>query len=174
MLQASASVAESTFSAEDAGRPVAPCKKKTWIGIQLVDRCCQPVVGESYRITLPDGQLLDGKTDAKGTASTAGFDPGACQITFPELDRDAWRSGCDCPEQAGGSGAKATFIEFRLLDAAGQGVAGERFRVTHPDGTVHEGKLGPDGSVRYDGCPAGVYKVAFPDLDREAWVSADA
>jgi hypothetical protein len=138
----------------------------------LIDRLCRPVAGEPYRITLPDGRVLKGQTDANGTAGASDFDPGTCAIVFPELDSEAWRSECDCPKKS--EEPEPTFIEFVLENAAKQPAAGERFRITHPDGMVHEGLLGPRGSVRYDGCPAGEYKFALPDLDQEAWVKTDA
>ncbi len=173
LLQKSAALAEGQFSSTQAGSPVLPCKKpNSWVGIQLVDRLCRPIAGEPYRITLPDGQVVEGKTDDNGTAGLVDLLPGSCRIGFPELDSDAWRTECECPKKS--SEPEPTFIEFVLEDAASQPAEGERFRITHPDGTVHEGVLGPSGSLRYDGCPPGSYKFALPDLDQEAWVSADA
>jgi hypothetical protein len=172
LLQKSAALAENQFTSTPAVTPVLTCQPRTWVGIQLVDRLCRPVAGEPYRITLPDGRVVEGKTDGNGAAGADDFDPGSCRIAFPELDSEAWRSECDCPKKQ--VGAEPTFIEFVLVDAANQPAAGERFRIKHPDGTIHEGLLGPNGSVRYDGCPAGAYSIALPDLDQEAWVSCDA
>ena len=57
----------------------------------MVDEDDQPVSGERYRITLPDGTAVDqGTTDSNGMAKITGIDPGTCQITFPDLDKDAW------------------------------------------------------------------------------------
>ena len=42
------------------------------------------------RITLPDGTVAEGTLDEKGFARVDGIDPGACQITFPNLDKEAW------------------------------------------------------------------------------------
>ena len=65
--------------------------EKSWIEIQLVDEADQPIAGERYRITLPDGQTVaEGTTNAEGMARVSGIDPGTCQITFPDLDKDAW------------------------------------------------------------------------------------
>ena len=72
-------------TAEDAA------KKQSWIEIELVDEEAQPVPGEPYKITLPDGQTVaEGTLNDKGRARVEGIEPGTCKITFPELDKDAW------------------------------------------------------------------------------------
>ncbi len=66
-------------------------KKKSWIEIELVDEEKKPIPGEKYRITLPDGETVsEGTLDEKGFARVDGIEPGTCQITFPELDKEAW------------------------------------------------------------------------------------
>ena len=66
-------------------------KKKTWIEIELVDMRKNPLPGEAYRITLPDGETVaEGTLDEKGVARVDGIEPGTCKITFPDLDKDAW------------------------------------------------------------------------------------
>jgi type VI secretion system secreted protein VgrG len=65
--------------------------KKSWIEIEMVDEENQPVPGMAYRITLPDGSVADGTLDGKGFARVDGIESGTCQITFPDLDQDAWQ-----------------------------------------------------------------------------------
>ncbi len=65
-------------------------EEKSWIEIELVDEEGNPVPGEKYRITLPDQSVAQGTLDEKGFARVEGVDPGTCQITFPDLDKDAW------------------------------------------------------------------------------------
>ncbi len=65
-------------------------QKKSWIEIEMVDEQDQPVPGEAYKIELPDGTVAEGTLDDKGFARVDGIEPGTCQITFPELDKDAW------------------------------------------------------------------------------------
>ncbi len=48
-----------------------------------------PVPGERYRIKLPDGTLAEGTLDENGYARVDGFDPGQCEITFPDMDETA-------------------------------------------------------------------------------------
>jgi type VI secretion system secreted protein VgrG len=67
-------------------------KKKSWIEIELVDDKGKPVPGEKYRVTLPDGSTLaEGTLDEKGLARVDGIDPGNCQVTFPNLDKNTWK-----------------------------------------------------------------------------------
>lgn len=66
-------------------------KKKHWIEIELKDDDGNPVPGERYRVTLPDGSTLaEGTLDGKGFAKVTNIDPGNCKITFPELDGEIW------------------------------------------------------------------------------------
>lgn len=60
---------------------------------------------------------------------------------------------------------KKSWIEVKLVDREGKPVAGEKYRITLPDGSVDEGTLGGDGSVRIDGIDPGTCKIAFPDVD---------
>ncbi len=66
--------------------------KKHWVAIELVDQEGKPVPGVKYAITLPDGTTMaPGTTDDKGKARVDGIDPGTCKVTFPDLDKDAWK-----------------------------------------------------------------------------------
>lgn len=65
-------------------------EKKHWIEIELVDEDGNPVPGEEYAITLPDGSVSSGTLDERGFARVDGIDPGSCKVTFPNLDKDAW------------------------------------------------------------------------------------
>ena len=67
--------------------------KKHWIEIELLDEDGNPVPGEPYRITLPDGTTAaSGTLDHKGCARVDHIDPGTCQVTFPNLDKEAWQA----------------------------------------------------------------------------------
>ena len=62
-----------------------------WIEVQLVDEADQPVARQRFEITLPDGSTRTGQTDAEGVGRVEGiYPPGVCQISFTELDQEAW------------------------------------------------------------------------------------
>jgi type VI secretion system secreted protein VgrG len=66
--------------------------KKSWIAIELMDTAGKPVPGEAYRVTLPDGSTVaEGTLDEKGRARVDNIDPGTCKVTFPRLDKKAWK-----------------------------------------------------------------------------------
>ncbi|MBK8184486.1 MAG: type VI secretion system tip protein VgrG [Candidatus Competibacteraceae bacterium] len=68
-----------------------PPRPVHWIEIELVDEASRPVPGAKYEITMPDQTVKQGTLDEKGWARVDGIkDPGQCQITFPDLDREAW------------------------------------------------------------------------------------
>ena len=94
--------ANQIMSPAPAGSPSSPCgdapatdqpisDKNHWIAIRLVDEEGDAVPGEDYRITLPDGTVIEGSLDGKGSAKITGIDPGNCQVTFPNLDQAAWK-----------------------------------------------------------------------------------
>lgn len=67
-------------------------KKPSWIEIELVNKAGKPVPGEPYRVTLPDGKTVaEGTLDEKGFARVDGIEPGTCKITFPMLEKQAWK-----------------------------------------------------------------------------------
>ena len=79
-----------TKSSESGKENAEAEEEKTWIEIELVDEEDNPVPGEKYKITLPDGRVKTGTLDENGFARVEGIDPGTCKVTFPNLDKDAW------------------------------------------------------------------------------------
>jgi len=66
--------------------------KPHWIEIVLVDEQENPASGEAYSITLPDGKTVaEGTLDEKGFVRVDGIDPGTCKVTFPNLEKQAWK-----------------------------------------------------------------------------------
>jgi hypothetical protein len=62
--------------------------KCSWVEVELVDEADKPVPGARYRVTLPDGKVDEGTLDAKGFVRIEGFEPGQCQVSFPDFDQD--------------------------------------------------------------------------------------
>lgn len=78
-------------AAAGAGADAASTSEATtWIEIELVGEDDKPVPGARYRVTLPDGAVDEGTLDHNGWARIEGFADGACQVTFPDLDQEAW------------------------------------------------------------------------------------
>ena len=117
-------------------------KKKSWIEIELVDEEDNPVPGERYKVTLPDGKTVaEGTLDEMGYAKISGIDPGTCKITFPKLDKDAWERG---------SGSKGSGQKSSGSTGGGQkssGSAGSDQKGSESKGTGQEAS-GIKGSIQ--------------------------
>ena len=104
-LDNAASDANQNMGSSPAGSPTQSCgsapdpasnqtvspSKIHWIAIQLVDEQGHAVPGEDYRVTLPDGTVVEGWLDEHGRAKITGIDSGSCKITFPNRDKDVWK-----------------------------------------------------------------------------------
>jgi hypothetical protein len=66
-------------------------EKPSWVAIELADEAGKPMAGESFTVTLPNGQEVNGILDSKGTVRIEGIDPGTCKVSFPERDKDGWK-----------------------------------------------------------------------------------
>ena len=62
-----------------------------------------------------------------------------------------------------------TWIEIVLKDTLGRPVAGERYQLHLPDGTMQHGLLDAHGKARVEGVEPGSAKYTFPDRDGEDW-----
>lgn len=69
--------------------------------------------------------------------------------------------------------SKPGWVEILLLDDQGRPASGEHYRIRLPDGSVAEGILGFDGTVRLEGIEEGACEVSFPDLDAASWGPAE-
>jgi len=65
--------------------------EKTWVEFVVVDMEGNPVGDHPYRVTLPDGSVNEGVLDKSGKVRFNGIDPGTCQFSLTDLDRDAWQ-----------------------------------------------------------------------------------
>jgi len=62
-----------------------------WIEIELIGEDDEPIPNKKYKVTLPDGSIKEGNLDQKGWARVEGNPAGQCEVTFPELDKEAWK-----------------------------------------------------------------------------------
>lgn len=136
-----------------------------WIEVELLDADGTGVPQEPYRITDADGTKHEGELDHKGRVKIEKIPHGPCRIEFPDRDQSWWEEtefpGID-PR------ALLEWVKIELLDHADNPVGLEPYRITLPDETVREGRLGSDGRAFEDKVPAGTCTVEFPDRD-ETW-----
>ncbi|MEO5860143.1 MAG: type VI secretion system tip protein TssI/VgrG [Pyrinomonadaceae bacterium] len=65
-------------------------KKKSWIKLKMVDEEGKPVPSQAYEVKTSDGKIRKGSLNSKGEAHIKGIEPGNCDVSFPNLDKDAW------------------------------------------------------------------------------------
>ncbi|WP_339719566.1 hypothetical protein [uncultured Paraglaciecola sp.] len=63
---------------------------------------------------------------------------------------------------------QTTFISIKLTDEKDNAVAGEKYEVELPDGSVSSGTLDIDGTAKIEGFEAGQCKVRFPNLEDDS------
>ncbi len=141
---------------------VVPCQK-CWIAIQLLDENDQPVPREPYWIRLPNGQIREGSLNDEGSVRLDPVPCGTCLVRFPKADGPALRRVS--------THVNTGWITIKLLDEAGQPVAGQPYSVTLPDGKKVDGKLDRQGQARHDGIPEGKCQVSFPGLAPEEFLA---
>jgi len=62
-----------------------------WIEIELVGDDDKPIPNKKYKVVLPDGSIKEGNLDQNGWARVEGNPAGQYEVTFLELDKDAWK-----------------------------------------------------------------------------------
>lgn len=64
-----------------------------WIGIELKDDEGNPIPNESFKLKLPDGNIINGRLDKEGKAKIEGLSEGGdCEVSFPRIHGDEWSS----------------------------------------------------------------------------------
>lgn len=64
--------------------------EKSKLAFKIFDTDKNPKAGIKYEITLPDGSLRSGKTDANGEVHIEGIKPGECKVSFQEIHGEEW------------------------------------------------------------------------------------
>ncbi|MCR9219729.1 MAG: carboxypeptidase-like regulatory domain-containing protein [Alphaproteobacteria bacterium] len=74
-----------------------PAKKERdhWITVELVGENGEPIPNEKVTVTDPGGEEHQGETDSQGRFTVTGIPEGSCDVTFPELDQEAWEAASD-------------------------------------------------------------------------------
>ena len=63
-----------------------------WIEVELVGEDGKGISGAEYLVVTADGREHSGATDGKGVGRLQNILAGQCRISFPQLDKDAWRA----------------------------------------------------------------------------------
>lgn len=87
--------ATQTEAVEPEKKPTGvPAKKARdhWITVELVGENGEPIPNEAVTVTDPGGDDHEGETDSSGRFTVTGIPEGDCQVTFPELDKEAWEA----------------------------------------------------------------------------------
>jgi uncharacterized Zn-binding protein involved in type VI secretion len=79
-------------AAPKGGTQQTTAEKNAWVAFKLVDEDGKPVVGEKYRLQLPDGSTKEGMTDMNGEVTVRDVAPGTCKISFPNLNDEEWKT----------------------------------------------------------------------------------
>lgn len=72
--------------------PADEATDTAWIEVVLVGEDDAPIAGERYRLELPDGRTIEGRTNADGRIRAEGIPAGECALTFLDLDETAWEA----------------------------------------------------------------------------------
>jgi hypothetical protein len=81
-------------SGQPPGKPVVVVdpNKAGWLLIELLDESGAPVVGEPFRVKLPNGKTVEGNLDEQGAVRIEGVDEAKCKVSFPQRDDAGWQS----------------------------------------------------------------------------------
>ena len=88
--QSMANRLEATCWDSTSQKPIAPLDDaQHWIEVQLLGEDDEAISGARCQIVLPNGQTIVRTTDRFGLVRVDGVDAGDCEISFPDLDREA-------------------------------------------------------------------------------------
>jgi len=153
-----------------------PLDAPRWIEIELQDEYGEPVAGEKYQIVRRDGTVLkEGTTNSHGSARIDSLEASECAIVYPGRDSSTWvfgvRGNVRTPQEvAKPLSASNRWIEFELRDEYGRPVAGEKYQIIRPNGSIAaEGTLNAQGSARCD-VTLSECAIVYPGRDHSTWV----
>ncbi len=153
---------------EDPDVPPVPPPRPTedepkhWLDVQLLDENGVPAAGTMVKIELPDGSVVEEKTDEAGWLRKEGLDPGEAKLHV--LDEKAMPPpAAPPPRPPHAEEEPEAWFEMELTDDEGRPAAGMKVKLELPDGTVLEEKLDDAGRLRKAGLKAGDVKLHLPE-----------
>ena len=106
--------------------------------------------------------MADPKNDGSSKRKSEKME-NAGEVARSQSDKDKTAEVLECPPRDN------HWVEIRLVGEDGVGIGDTRCIVTAPDGTKHRVKTDAKGVIRLEGIPEGKCKVAFVDMDKNAW-----
>ncbi len=103
----------------------------------------------------------------RGTICAVQCDCASAVIKFLSVPSDDYAL-----EASKNSATKNTWVEVVLVDADGEPVANEEYKLTLVDGRVLTGRLNDEGYVRVRNIDAGTCQLTFPNLAASTWKAA--
>lgn len=153
--------------------------KPHWIElrVQLDDGSLHPEPLR-YEVVYGAGKVISGTMEDGDTVRIEGIKGGRCKLRFPDLDAACWEEWeeqgqgepAPAPEVAvSPPAAAADWVELVLVGEDGHPLDEDpAYVLTCADGTTRRGFL-CQGRARVDGLPPGACRIAFPDVDGQAW-----
>jgi len=80
---------------------------------------------------------------------------------------------CKAAGEAGDKLRLRSWIEIQLVGEDDQPIPNASYALALPGGTIVTGTLDAEGMARVANLPAGMCKVSFPDLDKDAWMPVE-
>lgn len=80
---------------------------------------------------------------------------------------------CKAAGEAGDKLRLRSWVEIQLIGEDDQPIPSVNYAVALPGGTIVSGTLDAQGMARVANIPAGMCKVSFPDLDKDAWTPVE-
>jgi hypothetical protein len=125
-----------------------------------------PVAANEADVADP-GEVTEIKARQRQTKSGKYGSTKAKPFKSPAEDSNAAAS--DSEREQAEDEKKSSWIEIEMIGEDDKPIAGEKYQITLPDGTVDEGTLDQNGWARVDGFEEGSCKITFPKLDQKAW-----
>lgn len=75
-----------------------PTEEHTWVAFRLLDLHGEPIADVQYELTLSDGSVQQGATDANGEARHEDIVRGSCVLVFPDLPELYWEQAHNTAE----------------------------------------------------------------------------
>lgn len=75
-----------------------PPVEQTWVAFRLLDLRGEPLADVQYELTLADGSVQQGATDANGEARHDDIVRGGCVLVFPDLPERYWEQAHNVAE----------------------------------------------------------------------------